>query len=144
MKKQVILTNNNQETHKLAESLAKKCTGKEVFTLYGDLGAGKTAFCQGLATGLKVKNQVNSPTFNILKTYKASHGNIDTFCHIDAYRLNTGEDLVNLGVIDYLEDENTVTAIEWPEKVQSIIPAGNKKIFIKSISEEKREITLFF
>ncbi|MDA3802509.1 MAG: tRNA (adenosine(37)-N6)-threonylcarbamoyltransferase complex ATPase subunit type 1 TsaE [Patescibacteria group bacterium] len=144
MKIRTIITKNSQETFDLAKNIAKDCTGSEVFALNGDLGAGKTAFCQGLAAGFKVKTQVNSPTFNILKLYQTNLKNINTFCHIDAYRLNNGNDLINLGFSDYLEDENTVIAIEWPENVSSALPKRVKNIYFKTLSENKREITLDF
>jgi tRNA threonylcarbamoyladenosine biosynthesis protein TsaE len=144
MKKKAYITNNSQETFDLARNIAKNSKRSEIFALHGNLGAGKTAFCQGLAAGLNVTSQVNSPTFNILKLYEANLANIDTFCHIDAYRLKSGDELINLGFSDYLEDENTIIAIEWPKNVSSVLPKNVKNIYFKTLSENKREITLDF
>lgn len=121
---------NEQDTFAFGEAFVKKLKGGEVLALYGDLGAGKTKFLQGLAKGLGVKNKVNSPTFNILKIYKIKRGSkIKAFCHIDAYRLSSEKDLIALGVEEYFQDKNTVTAIEWAERIKKILP--RKTITIK-------------
>lgn len=142
MPKKIILSKNLKETQEIAKKIALNCKGGEIFTLEGDLGTGKTAFSQGLADGLGVKSQVNSPTFNILKLYKANLNKIKTFCHIDAYRLNNGNDLINIGFTDYLNDKTTVIAIEWPKNAISAIPKKSIKISLKSISLNTREITI--
>lgn len=135
-----IITKNEKATFNLGLALGKKCRGGEVFALCGDLGAGKTRLLQGLAVGLGVKNRVNSPTFNILKIYK-SVGKVKYFCHIDAYRLGSERDLIILGVEEFLNSAETVTAIEWAEKVKKIWPKNVKIINIKQLSINNREIT---
>jgi len=142
-----IITKNELATFKLGEKLGRQCVGGEVFMLSGDLGAGKTKLLQGLAAGLGVKSKVNSPTFNILKVYriagqKKSKSHAKVFCHIDAYRLNSGADLVSLGVQEYFNSSETVTAIEWAEKVKDIKPKGARIIKIKSRAEDIREIII--
>lgn len=138
-----ITTKNEKETFVFGADLAKKLKGGEVLALYGDLGAGKTKFLQGLAKGLGVKNKVNSPTFNILKIYKIKgHKTINTFCHIDAYRLSSEKDLIALGIEEYFQDKNTVTAIEWAEKIKKILPKKTIAIDIKHLSEEERIIKI--
>jgi tRNA threonylcarbamoyladenosine biosynthesis protein TsaE len=138
-----IITKNFQETADLGFKIGQTCLGGEVFALHGNLGAGKTTFLQGLAKGLGVKNQVNSPTFNILKLYKTkSKSIVKEFCHIDAYRLASGKDLLDLGVNEFLESRNTVTAIEWVEKVESILPKKIISIYIENISESSRIIKI--
>jgi tRNA threonylcarbamoyladenosine biosynthesis protein TsaE len=132
------ITKNEAETLAVGENLGRQCRGGEVFLLFGDLGAGKTKLLQGLAKGLGVTDVVNSPTFNILKLYKAK--SVKSFCHIDAYRLNSDRDLSALGVQEFFDDKNTVTAIEWAERVKKIWPRGARQIRIKSLSEEYREI----
>lgn len=138
-----IITKKEKETRECGLKLAKKLKGGEILALTGDLGAGKTKFLQGLAKGLGVKSRVNSPTFNILKVYKTS-GNqkIKTFCHVDAYRLNSGKDLTSLGVEEYFQDKRAVTAIEWAEKVKKILPPKTIKITIKHQREEERIIII--
>lgn len=135
-----IVTDNDRETFNFGLKLGKKCQGGEVFVLCGNLGAGKTKILQGLADGLGVRGRVTSPTFNILKIYKAS-GKVKSFCHIDAYRLKDEKDLIFLGVLEFLNSTETVTAIEWAEKVKKIWPRNAKLIKIKVVSERQREIT---
>ncbi len=137
---QTIITKNEDETFKLGAAWGRKCRGGEVLMLSGDLGAGKTKLLQGLALGLGIKNHINSPTFNILKIYK-SKGRVKYFCHIDAYRLNSEQDLISLGVEEFFNSPETVTAIEWAEKIKKIWPKNSKIIKIKHQSLNKRKIS---
>ncbi len=136
-----VITKNEEETFRLGKKMGRQCLGGEIFALYGNLGAGKTKFLQGLADGLGIKDKVNSPTFNILKIYNSS-GKAKIFCHVDAYRLNSGQDLVSLGIEEFFSSPKTVTAIEWSEKVKDIIPVRAKNIYLKVVSENEREIQL--
>lgn len=141
--KETITTSSEKETADYGERIGKNCQGGEVFLLFGDLGAGKTSLLQGLARGLGVKNQINSPTFNILKLYEIkAPKKPKLFCHIDAYRLESGDDLMKLGIDEFLDDKETVTAIEWAEKVESIWPREYIRIELTSISKNKREIEI--
>lgn len=135
-----IKTKNAKETKKVGYQLGQAARGGEVFALIGELGAGKTCFLQGLAQGLGVKGRVNSPTFNIWKVYRARGGRI--FCHLDAYRLHSAKDLLNLGINEYLSRPDVVVAIEWAEKVKSIWPKKTRAIEIKRLSEEERMIEI--
>jgi tRNA threonylcarbamoyladenosine biosynthesis protein TsaE len=138
-----VITKNEKETFAYGFNLANTLQGGEILALYGNLGAGKTKFLQGLAKGLGVKGQVNSPTFNILKLYKIS-GNkkIKSFCHIDAYRLSSEKDLITLGVEEYFQNKETVTAIEWAEKIKNIWPKKTIMVDIKHLSEKERIIKI--
>ncbi len=134
-----IITHNEEETMTAGKALAARLQGGEILAISGQLGAGKTCFSKGLAAGLGVKGIVNSPTFNILKVYKARKGEIRRFVHIDAYRLQTESDLVNIGVYDYA-DKETVIAIEWPENVAGPILDSSRKVSIIDKGEGMREI----
>lgn len=135
---------NEQETLAFGKNFAKKLKGGEVLALFGDLGAGKTKFLQGLAEGLGVKNKVNSPTFNILKIYKTKkESKVKTFCHIDAYRLSSEKDLIALGIEEYFQDKDTVTAIEWAENVLRILPRKRINIKIEHIVGNDAERGIF-
>jgi len=138
-----LITKNESETYEYGVKLATRLRGGEVLALYGDLGAGKTKFLQGLAKGLGVKTKVNSPTFNILKLYKViNNKNIKAFCHIDAYRLRSGKDLISLGVEEFFQSNEIITAIEWAEKIEKILPKGAVVIHIRNIDENTREIRI--
>jgi len=123
-----IITNNEEETFAFAKKFAETLEGGEIIGLIGDLGAGKTVFTKGLAAGLGIKNNVNSPTFVLMKVYKAK-GKIKTLVHIDAYRLQNMADLVAIGAEDYFNRNDTITVIEWIDKIQSELPDNNLIIF---------------
>lgn len=141
-----IITKNEIKTYQFGQKLGRECQGGETFILIGDLGAGKTKLLQGLAQGLGVKAKVNSPTFNIMKVYavKSTDDNrkLKVFCHIDAYRLRSAQDLVSLGVEEFFNSLDTVTAIEWGEKVKEIWPKKAKVIKIKISAENNRVISI--
>ncbi len=125
-----ILSKNEKETKKTAADLAKQLHGGEVILMYGDLGAGKTVFVKGLAKALGIKEIVKSPTFNIMKCYifkklkippltppLITRGEKGMLCHIDAYRLNNFDDLLDIGAEEYLGKENVVSVVEWAERI---------------------------
>jgi len=134
-----IIVKSPEETFFLGKEIGAACHGGETILLLGNLGAGKTCLTQGIARGLGVKEKVVSPTFNIMKIYKAKIG---TLCHIDAYRLNSGHDLRMIGIDDYLGKNDTVVVIEWAERVKSIWPKDIIKIEIKNI-KDGRKIKIF-
>ena len=139
---------NEKETKKIASDLTKSFYGGEIILLSGDLGAGKTVFVKGLAKALGIKNIVKSPTFNIMKCYsipkRYTLNAIRSLCHIDAYRLENLDDLLDIGVEDYIDDERVVV-VEWAEKVKGIEKLAEKVIKIKikhGKKENEREITI--
>lgn len=96
-----------------AKSLVDQLRPGALITLSGPLGVGKTTLVQALASSLGVKEKVISPTFTIMKVYRYPQGRM---LHVDAYRLNGGDDL---GLEDEMGDD-TITMIEWPEKLSNI------------------------
>lgn len=135
------LSASPEETFIIGKEIGRSLYGGEVIALYGDLGAGKTAFTQGLADGLGVKDGVNSPTFVIIKVYHANKKKLN-LCHIDAYRLANENDLSDIGVEDYLGNPQTVTVIEWADRVEKLLPKETLKIFLKTKGLDKREIII--
>ena len=127
---------NKKETQDLGKLIACHSFRGEVITLKGQLGAGKTTFSQGFASGLNIKGVINSPTFNIVKCYFDS---IIPLYHIDAYRL---EDLhQDLGLEEYIEGDG-VCLVEWAEFIQEVIPDELLKIEIEILENEERMITI--
>ena len=113
----------------------------KVIGLVGELGAGKTTFTQFFAQALGIKENISSPTFVIEKIYKIkSKREFTHLIHIDAYRLNTSEELVHLGWKDILENPKNIILIEWADKVEKILPEGYVKINIEHSGGDKREI----
>lgn len=122
MKKHYLLK-TEADTKKLAQTVASELRGgKKVIGLIGDLGAGKTTFTKYLAAALGVTKTVVSPTFTIMQVYEADAPAIKRFVHIDAYRLSSADDLAALGVEEYFGDPETVTVVEWADKIQDLLP----------------------
>lgn len=134
-------TKTEKETFDFAKSFAKKLKGGEVIGLIGELGAGKTIFTKGLAKGLGIKNNIQSPTFVIMKIYQITNPKlpIKQLVHIDAYRLKTERDLEAIGATEYLNDTKTVVVIEWADRIKKILPKNTILINIK-IKGDKRII----
>jgi len=127
-----IISQSDKQTEAFGYKLGRVCAGGEIFALSGDLGAGKTCLSQGIAKGLGLKTKVNSPTFVIMKMYKVSgHKTVKHLCHIDAYRLSSARELEAIGALDYLKQSDTVTIIEWPERIKAILPKETIKIDLK-------------
>lgn len=137
-----IITNSEKETFEYAKTFAKSLKGGEVIGLVGNLGAGKTFFSKGLAAGLGVKQNVNSPTFVVMKVYKITNQNskIKNLVHIDAYRLESAEDLEAIGATEYFGQEDTVTIIEWADKIKKILPEKTRLITISHYKDTSRKI----
>ncbi|MBU0619595.1 tRNA (adenosine(37)-N6)-threonylcarbamoyltransferase complex ATPase subunit type 1 TsaE [Patescibacteria group bacterium] len=135
-----IITNSEKETFELGKKFVKKIKPGDIIGLIGDLGAGKTIFAKGIADGLGVKQNINSPTFVIMKIYKINTSQIKQFCHIDTYRLKHAQDLINIGADEYFNQPHAVTIIEWADKILNILPKKTKFIKIKHKSESQRMV----
>lgn len=110
-------TNSYEETQKAAEEIAQTLNGGEFIAMYGDLGAGKTAFVQGLAKALGIAEYVTSPTFTIVNEY---YGRLPLF-HFDVYRISDPDEMYEIGYDEYL-DRNGVCVIEWAELIEELFP----------------------
>jgi len=136
------ISRNERETIDFAKSFAKNLKGREVIALSGDLGAGKTAFTKGLAEYFQIKQKITSPTFVFMKVYDTKVSKeIRKLVHIDAYRLDDNQDFGSIGIQEYLGDQNVISVIEWPERLEKIIPKNCLKIKLKYLDENSREIS---
>jgi tRNA threonylcarbamoyladenosine biosynthesis protein TsaE len=124
-----ITTLSEKQTINLGKKFSRQLQGGEVIGLIGELGAGKTNLIKGMGQGLEIKQTITSPTFVLMKVYPVNHNYIKWLCHVDAYRLKTGQDLIDIGIDDYLNNPNSITVIEWAEKIKNILP--KKTIFVK-------------
>lgn len=116
--KNTVQTRSRKETEKLGQKIAQLLKGGEVLALVGELGSGKTTFVKGLAKGLGIKQPVTSPTFVLIKVYPITkHKTIKQLVHVDCYRL-PGIEFNKIGLADYLNQTDTVVAIEWAEKIK--------------------------
>ena len=139
---------NLEEMEKFAELIANEISeskavgGAVVVGLYGDLGSGKTTFTKSFISAFGVKQTVTSPTFVIEKIYKLPRENkFKHIIHIDAYRLNSGEEMKDLGWEKISTNPENIILIEWPEKITDILPKNTKKIYFKFVDESTREVS---
>ncbi len=135
----IIEVNSELETKQLGEKISKTLKGGEVFELVGDVGAGKTTFVKGLANGLGVKDDVQSPSFTISRVY-AARDDLELF-HYDFYRL-TDPGIMADEVNETVHDPKVVTVIEWADIVEGVLPAERFTIRFESPTETSRKITI--
>ena len=112
------ISKSEHDTEELGRRFASGLPGGTVVAMYGDLGAGKTAFVRGMARGMGLDCRVSSPTFTIVNEYLS--GRIPLF-HFDMYRLSSSDELFDIGWEDYL-DRGGVCAVEWSENVRDALP----------------------
>lgn len=120
-----IITKSPEETKNLGKEVGKLAKTGDLLAFYGELGAGKTCFIQGISQELEVKDYVTSPSFTIVNEYQ---GKIPIY-HFDLFRLNT-EEILELGYEEYFYGEG-LTVIEWAEKIEQLLPKEHLKIDIK-------------
>ena len=132
----VFLSHSKDETKELGFFLSGLFERGDVVLLKGDLGAGKTTFTSGVGKGLGIKDDVISPTFNIMKCY--FDGRIPMY-HIDAYRLENQN--IELGLEEYIEGDG-VCLIEWPDYILPLLPDITLSIFLRNKGDDLREIML--
>lgn len=132
-------TASESETEQAGEQLAAGLRRGSVVLLYGDLGAGKTAFVRGLARGLGANPEdVSSPTFTLIQEYA---GRDTTLYHVDLYRLEAAE-IDDLGLEDLVSGDGVV-AIEWAERWRGR-PAGDgvREVRLESAGDERRRVSI--
>lgn len=131
------ITENEQETEDLGARFAKTLPGGTVVAMYGDLGAGKTAFVRGMARGMGLDCRVSSPTFTIVNEYLGERELI----HFDMYRLSSADELFDIGWEDYLR-RGAVCAVEWSENVSDAFFGDEINVKIEKLGDNKRRITI--
>ena len=133
-----LTTYSESETIELAQNIESEKFPSMVICLTGDLGSGKTVFTKGFAQALEVKEEVTSPTFNIIKEYTS--GEMPLY-HMDVYRLE--ESKQDLGIEEYYTRKG-ITIIEWADLIEDQLPERRLDIRIKNSSEDedKRIITI--
>ena len=135
---QTIVSNSYEETVALGRRLAEKLKGAKVIALFGGLGMGKTAFTRGIAEGMKLENEVSSPTFAIVNVY----GRNSELCHFDMYRVSSWDDLYSTGFFEYIDMGSTLV-IEWSENIENALPDDAIRIhFEKGETDTQRIITV--
>jgi tRNA threonylcarbamoyladenosine biosynthesis protein TsaE len=131
-----LISHSLDQTRRIGARLAAMLQPGDLLLLEGEFGAGKTTLTQGLAHGLNVNSPyVTSPTFTLINEYP---GRLPLY-HVDLYRLDTPEQLHELGIADYVYGDG-VTVIEWPELAESILPAEYLRITLTHLTDTKRAL----
>ncbi len=147
------ISHSSDETKKIGHHIATTLQGGTILCLYGDLGAGKTTLVKGIAEGLGITEDITSPTFTLMNVYNIPSTNklqtmptsrqATNLIHIDTYRLKNEQELVEIGVEDYLGQPGSITIIEWPEKIENLLK--NKTvttITLEHVSGDERKIII--
>lgn len=137
-------TQSKEATLKLGQSLSHVLQGGDTLCLTGDLGAGKTALAQGIASGLGITAAVTSPTFTFIQEYLVPHqGASLRLVHMDLYRLQRPEEVEVIGVEDAFQ-RDVISLIEWPEIAEDYLPEDRLDIQIQGSGEDTRVFTFRF
>ena len=126
-----------KDTHKIGRRIGTKAQSGDVLLLVGDLGAGKTTLTQGILWGLGGTEYARSPTFVLVNEYPARL----TMYHMDLYRLNSIEEIEDLGLDDYLYG-NDLCVVEWADKAPGYFPVNHAVVQLEVIDDQTRRVTV--
>lgn len=129
----VFLSESSEATMAFAAEYAKTLSAGDVVLLDGDMGAGKTVFAKGVAKGMGISDEVTSPTYAYMNDYDGR------LFHYDCYRIQSPRQAENLGLADYFE-LGGVCLVEWSENIAPLLPERVKRVKIRKIDENTREI----
>lgn len=132
-----LITESPEETQQLGTKLGELAQLGDVFLLVGRLGTGKTCLTQGIAWGLGIEGYATSPSFVVINQYQ---GRLP-FYHIDLYRLDRIEEVIELGLEDYLYGRG-VCVVEWAEKALEVLPEEHLLVEISFLSDTGRNFVL--
>jgi tRNA threonylcarbamoyladenosine biosynthesis protein TsaE len=131
------ISKSPEDTIEAGKLIGKSLHGGEIIFLKADLGVGKTCFTKGLAIGLNIGDIITSPSFAIMNIYEG----VLTLLHLDLYRLNSLDELLDLGIDDYI-NSNSIMVIEWGDRFINEFPDYYAIIEIKLIDKNYRKITI--
>lgn len=137
MSETTLQSHSEAETEQIGAEFAKELPGGTVVAMYGDLGAGKTAFTRGMARGMGIDAHVNSPTFTIVNEYPGKRELI----HFDMYRLSSSDELFDIGWEDYLA-RGAVCVVEWSENVEDAFFGDEIRVTIEKCGDTDRIISV--
>lgn len=132
------LTSTAEQTILLGEKIGSMVKPGTVIAMEGTLAAGKTTMTKGIARSLGINETITSPTFTLISEYE---GKIPLY-HMDAYRLDSAEDFLNLGVEDMIYGKDGIAIIEWSEKVRQELPKKTITIKLEVQEDGSRLITI--
>lgn len=134
-----VIIPNDESMRALGVKIGAALHGGEVFELIGDVGAGKTTFVKGLAAGLAIDDDVQSPSFTINRRYKGRDELI--LSHYDFYRLNDAG-IMDMEVAESLSEPGTITVVEWGESIKDVLPSSRIVITINYLPDEGRTVEI--
>ena len=132
-------TDSEKETEAVGEKLGRLLKPGDIVTLNGELGAGKTCFTSGAAKALGIRDYITSPTFTIVNEYVSAKG--FPIYHFDFYRINSIKEAYDIGIEEYFSAE-ALCFIEWPEKIEQILPEGYIPVAIESCPDGSRTVRI--
>lgn len=128
-----------EQTVRFGARLGELLRPGDVVALSGELGAGKTTFVSGLSRGWGSSDQVTSPTFVLVNEYRRPNG--QRLWHLDGYRLNSGQEALDLGLDDLLAGDGLVV-VEWPERLAEVLPAERLTVQLAWVDHSRRSLLL--
>jgi tRNA threonylcarbamoyladenosine biosynthesis protein TsaE len=139
VEKVILHSRNTHGTLRIGKEVGRRLRPADVVALVGELGAGKTHFIKGLASGMGVRKSkyLTSPSFTLINEYP---GEVP-FYHIDLYRLETRGEAEDLGLEEYVQGDG-ITVIEWADRIPSLIPCGALWVKIEYRGKQSREIQI--
>lgn len=154
-----IITHSAEETKALAAKTIIRLHKANIFALYGDLGSGKTTFSQGIGKALGINNRMVSPTFIVVRSYKlprlpllrsgvsgqeviSDKLHFKNLYHIDLYRIEKPEEVIDLGILDFARDPKNLVVIEWAEKMAKYLPEKRVDVKFEYVDENIRKISV--
>ena len=133
------LSDINRAAQEFIQYISQSDAQSNIFAFYGHMGAGKTTFVTALCKALGVEDTVNSPTFTIVNEYKAAKG--FPIYHFDFYRINKLQEAYDIGIDEYFGG-NGLCFIEWPEKIEELLPEDIIKVTITPTEDGSREVKI--
>ncbi|MCK5844508.1 MAG: tRNA (adenosine(37)-N6)-threonylcarbamoyltransferase complex ATPase subunit type 1 TsaE [Victivallales bacterium] len=140
------VSESEDDTLVVAAKIAAASRPGDIYALKGELGAGKTVFSRGFARALGVVEPVCSPTFTIVQEYSVTRldkSSLKRLYHMDVYRIQDSSAAFAFGIEDFLNDEDAIKLIEWPERIEDILPTETVRIEIEHLAENRREIVVY-
>ena len=134
-------TYSTQQLEELAGKIAQKLKPNDVLALYGELGSGKTTFTRFLVKALGFDTRVQSPTFILVRNYTKSEGSIKKIFHIDLYRLKSVNEVLEIGINEMIDEDKSVTVIEWPEIYEQMLPEKTIRMYFEYADKDTRKVT---
>lgn len=135
-------------TYKLAEipeaakELLSVCKNRKKFAFYGNMGAGKTTLIKAVSKELGSRDEAVSPTFSLINEYKCSSAGAGSIYHIDLYRIEDLQEALDIGIEDYLYDDN-YCFVEWPQVIEALLPEDIVRVKIDTIDKNNRKIKIY-